>query len=329
MPETIHHVPSDYASQVARYGIAVQGYSSYVNTVCRPHKVDLLLLSYIVRGRARHVIADMNYPASAGSVGITRYGESHDIVTGGRSIAVYNLYLDPRRFHLPLVPEELKSVQQVLFPENDLFRNLLNRSIHFQLPHREALLPVVRALEREISQPGICAGELVWAWLRILVLTCCRAARASGIEPGVAHDSSVPRWVLNLCAFMDEAYAEPIDLNTLCAHSGLTRSHLCRAFKAQVGLTAGDYLTQRRISAAMQALRGTNEKILPIALQCGFNDLSHFNRTFKARVGLSPSAYRKKRGLPVARPTRSTSKRLAEIPNPRFAGVRGPLAGER
>lgn len=127
----------------------------------------------------------------------------------------------------------------------------------------------------------------------MLVLTCCRAARESGIEPGVACDASLPRWLLDLCAFMDEGYAEPIGLDDLCAQSGLTRSFLCRAFKTQVGLTAGEYLTQRRIGAAMQSLRGSDHKILQIALECGFGDLSHFNRTFKQWVGISPSGYRR------------------------------------
>jgi len=47
-------------------------------------------------------------------------------------------------------------------------------------------------------------------------------------------------------------------------------------------------LVRRRIQEALLRLRTTDEKILSIALQCGFNDLSYFNRTFKRLLGRTP-----------------------------------------
>ena len=46
-----------------------------------------------------------------------------------------------------------------------------------------------------------------------------------------------------------------------------------------------------------------NVKVIDIALDCGFGDVSNFNRTFRAEFGVSPRAYRRQRGgqaiLPV------------------------------
>ena len=58
-----------------------------------------------------------------------------------------------------------------------------------------------------------------------------------------------------------------------------------------------DPATERRLQAAMLALRSTDDKVLAIALDCGFRDLSHFNRKFRDLVGVSPTAYR--RGEPA------------------------------
>lgn len=278
---------------VARQGVAVQAYRSYVNTVSRPHRVNLLLISFIVRGRALHVMSDAEFTAEAGSVGITRYGESHDIVTDKRGIDIYNIYLDPRHFPVPLAPVGLRHIQSIIFPEHDRFRHFLNRSIHFQVRDPRTLLGVVQGIERETDEAGVGSADMVKALFSMLVITCCRAALESGIEPGMARDQAVPRWVLELCRYLDESYSRPVTLDDLSTRTGLSRSYLCRAFKRHVGLTAGDYLVQRRIAAAMQALRGTDEKILTISMECGFSDLSHFNRTFKQRVGTSPSAYRR------------------------------------
>lgn len=46
----------------------------------------------------------------------------------------------------------------------------------------------------------------------------------------------------------------------------------------------------------MSRLRSSDERILHIALDCGFRDLAHFNRTYKAVAGCTPRDYRTKLG---------------------------------
>lgn len=46
----------------------------------------------------------------------------------------------------------------------------------------------------------------------------------------------------------------------------------------------------------MSRLRSSDDRVLDLALACGFSDLAHFNRTFKAMVGCTPSDYRRKLG---------------------------------
>lgn len=55
------------------------------------------------------------------------------------------------------------------------------------------------------------------------------------------------------------------------------------------------YILQRRLercSKDLVDLLHTNQNILEIALNWGFNDISHFSRTFKQRFGCTPSQYR-------------------------------------
>ncbi len=42
-----------------------------------------------------------------------------------------------------------------------------------------------------------------------------------------------------------------------------------------------EYLNEHRLNAAADALRSSNDTILAIAEQCGFDNLSYFNRLFK------------------------------------------------
>ena len=47
-----------------------------------------------------------------------------------------------------------------------------------------------------------------------------------------------------------------------------------------------------RGAADAEALRRTDDTILSIAGQTGFENLSHFNRQFKRRYGMTPREYR-------------------------------------
>jgi AraC-like DNA-binding protein len=67
-------------------------------------------------------------------------------------------------------------------------------------------------------------------------------------------------------------------------------------FKAYTGKSVFSYLLDLRIQASMLRLRSRNDKVLSVALECGFSDLTFFNRAFKARVGMTPRGYRAQAG---------------------------------
>ncbi len=62
--------------------------------------------------------------------------------------------------------------------------------------------------------------------------------------------------------------------------------------KSYTGKTIFEYLIEKRIQAAMLRLQSSDEKVLTIALECGFNDITYFNRTFRRLTGQSPRQYR-------------------------------------
>lgn len=87
-----------------------------------------------------------------------------------------------------------------------------------------------------------------------------------------------------------EASAGPVSLDALAQVVQLSKSHLVRLFRTQMGLPPHAYLLRLRISRACRLLAG-GMPIAEAAHAAGFADQSHLTRHFKYYLGLTPGAY--------------------------------------
>lgn len=116
---------------------------------------------------------------------------------------------------------------------------------------------------------------------------------------GISHDLQQPdgrhpgfarlRRVLD---HMEAHFGDGVRMQALAGLAGLSLSQLERQFHRVFHLTPQQWLTRRRIEAAMDLLRG-GDSIAVIGQACGFNDQSAFSRQFKASVGATPRDYRR------------------------------------
>lgn len=59
-----------------------------------------------------------------------------------------------------------------------------------------------------------------------------------------------------------------------------------------MGVPFTSYLNSYRLTMAGRLLLQSDDTILSIATEVGFDNLSYFNRAFKKQYGMTPSAYR-------------------------------------
>lgn len=97
----------------------------------------------------------------------------------------------------------------------------------------------------------------------------------------------------NVMDYIDENFASDITLDELSKVSGMSRTYFSAIFKRLNGLSLWDYITIRRIEKATELLKSTNDTVLDIALNCGYNNTANFNRAFKKVTGRVPKDYRK------------------------------------
>jgi len=80
----------------------------------------------------------------------------------------------------------------------------------------------------------------------------------------------------------------------LAREAGLSPYHFLRTFQRLTGITPHQYVRRLRLRDAASSLIASSRKIVDIALDSGFGDVSNFNRAFKAEFGVSPRAFRLK-----------------------------------
>jgi len=91
-------------------------------------------------------------------------------------------------------------------------------------------------------------------------------------------------------------YRQPrLTLNQLSSLSGFQVRDISRAINLSTGQNFNDYInTLRIIDIGHSIITRTDENILDLALEVGFNSKSSFNKTFKNHFGITPKAYQKR-----------------------------------
>lgn len=79
---------------------------------------------------------------------------------------------------------------------------------------------------------------------------------------------------------------------SLARDAGMSAARFARLVKRIFHLTPGQLITQSRINAATQLLRGGSQSIAEVALACGFCDHSAFARAFRNATGMTPTQFR-------------------------------------
>jgi AraC family transcriptional regulator len=98
--------------------------------------------------------------------------------------------------------------------------------------------------------------------------------------------------VARIVRLIDNHPAERHDIISLAQEVRLSPYHFLRVFQRLTGLTPHQYVLRARLQHAATKLLLEPGRVLDIALDSGFQDVSNFNHCFRAEFGLSPRLFR-------------------------------------
>lgn len=103
-----------------------------------------------------------------------------------------------------------------------------------------------------------------------------------------------PEKLLYARRYMDENFAQPVNLRTLAEISGYSEDHFRHLFKKQTGLPPAQYVIRKRLEAARKMLLSTSASVSEIGSDSGFSTTSQFIELFKREWGVTPLQFRRK-----------------------------------
>jgi AraC family transcriptional regulator, glycine betaine-responsive activator len=100
--------------------------------------------------------------------------------------------------------------------------------------------------------------------------------------------------LLEAVSLMEANIEEPMALDELSRHIGLSRRQLERLFKTYLDCVPTRYYLQLRLERARQLLLQTSMPVVDIALACGFISAPHFSKCYRLIFGIPPREDRRR-----------------------------------
>jgi transcriptional regulator GlxA family with amidase domain len=121
-------------------------------------------------------------------------------------------------------------------------------------------------------------------------------------EPETATTSQTRQWALG-------QLHRPITLAELARHARMSVRTFSRRFRAEVGMTPGQWLVRQRIEHARRLLETTDLPVDRVAAEAGFGTTASLRQHLTGTIGTSPTAYRQtfRTGAPTAVPSPADS----------------------
>ncbi|CAM4470421.1 helix-turn-helix domain-containing protein [Paenibacillus phoenicis] len=269
-----------------------------LSQVSPEHTHDFYEFFVIEAGSCRHVVNGETQLLQAGCLVFIRPEDIHRYEQNGEE--------DCRFYNVPCRHSLMDEAMAFLGEEE-----IAERLLQSHLPQVALLSPTE-------------VGEFVALFERIKLLSSIDKQKArlvlkSGLidlltryffNPNPVKQEEIPLWLEHALSKMQLKENLHRGLPALYELSGRSIGHVNRAFRRYLQQTPTEYLNQLKLSAARNLLLTTELRVVEIALECGFENVSHFYHQFKKWYHQAPLDLRRNRqAIPVSTASPGATRR--------------------
>ena len=167
-----------------------------------------------------------------------------------------------------------------------------NDYIHISsFPRADRLASYFSHIEAELALQDNYSDLAADAWMAHLLVLLVRETRYGFFH---VSDSAYTSFVAAAKQYIDSYFCEEITVDVLADKAHISKYHLIREFKKQVGKSPIQYLMDVRIAYACNLILNFDFSLTSISKKSGFSNSNYFSNIFRKITGLSPKKYRSK-----------------------------------
>lgn len=254
------------------------------------HWHDELELLFVTEGKAKFQLETSYYEVHAGQALFINSGEIH---------AGYPLNNSPCNFCAVVFHHNLLFSNAFDAVQSKYIEPLLKRQYSYpchilgQEPWQHKILSQLALLIEQCQLKPFAyelfAKGLLYTILSLIISNSTLQLSSDSLA-GTTYKTTRLKKVLN---YIQMNYSRRITISELAILINMSEGHFCRFFKSMVHKTPIEYINYYRITKASSLLQDTSKKVLEIAIETGFDNLSYFIITFKSHMNCTPNQYRK------------------------------------
>jgi len=251
------------------------------------HSHEFMEIAIVVCGHAIHFTEGQEDSLSMGDVLVVPPGRIHAYREVKKLGLVHVLFLREAVFGSSTLLEGIPGFTELFGSEKSPKTGPFRRLLHLPAPDLDQALGYILKIEEETCtcDPGFEA--LVSAYLTELAVFLSRRFWHS--QP---HVTSAFSRIEGTVKYLQEHFAEPIELNELARDAHMSVNNLLRIFREATGYSPMQYLIRLRVLKAAELLREKHLSVSEAAYASGFFDPCYFSKRFSQLMGLSPKRYR-------------------------------------
>lgn len=246
---------------------------------------------YVLKGAALVQIGTNYYPTHAGEAVFIHGGDIHAAYPLGEEGCSFFAVV----FNMNILRSGVNDAVQ-----NDYILPLLDgsKSLPLHYSYHEngepAILSNLDGIMQALEQKGLGHELTVKAHLYLILANIASHNRwLIRHAPSLAVTNRIDslKTVLN---YIGSSYMHRITIKEIASLVFMSEGHFCRFFKAMVRQTPIEYINSYRINIAADLIEHSNRKILDIAMEVGFDNLSYFIKKFREQLSCTPAQYRER-----------------------------------
>lgn len=252
------------------------GLSTYTKPTGDLHDHDFVEFFWVTEGRGAHMINDTELTVETGDLFFIRAADAHGFRCTDGPLSLANIAFPAA--HLAELAERYPVLAERYWPARGPI----------------APLPVQRRLSPSwCRQMDAAAQELLERRHRALALDACLLRLVDALESQpAAAPKPVPVWLRQALQSIRRPEHFRLGAAEFARLCGRRHEHVSRVLRAHSGQTPSALITELRMAHAARRLALSDQPILDLAYDCGYQSLGQFYAAFKRHTGTTPGRYR-------------------------------------